>query len=98
MLIWTWCYASGMTTIEETGKAMAMTLLCTLPHNGAHNYGFTMRARCLFQAMLRILLRARVGYHPAEKDRAKLIGSKLRAHLGFANEGPKEIPSGLARK
>ena len=66
--------------------------------NGAHNYGFTIRARCLFQAMLRILLRARAGYHLAEKDRAKLNGSKLGAHLGFASEGPKEIPSGLAGK
>ena len=36
------CYTSGIATHEGTGKATAVALLRSLPHNGTHLYGITI--------------------------------------------------------
>ena len=79
--------------MTTTGKGYVWRWPCCVYYltTAPTSYGLTIRVCCLFQAILHIPLGARVDYHLAEKNRAKFIGSKLKAYLSFANNSPSQL-------
>ena len=61
-------------------KAMAMALLCTLPHNSAHRLWSDHKSMLSLPSNVPS---GKGGYRLAEKNRVKLIESKLKAYLRF---------------
>ena len=91
------CYASGITAIEEAGKATAMALLCAPPHNGTHKLWFDYKSCSPKQNHGPSTGQGWIHDHLAEKDCAKFIGSKLKASP-VRSGGLGGDPSDLAEK